>query len=78
MKAVYLTAHSGIEKLAYSELLGRVRTCRVNHADLWCRPGMSFLRPQLPFISMDRGCSEDARTRRISVYRRRDPATVER
>jgi NADPH:quinone reductase-like Zn-dependent oxidoreductase len=77
MKAVYLTAHSGIEKLAYSELLGRVRTCRVNHADLWCRPGMSFLRPQLPFIPVDRGGSEGVSTRRIRVYRRRDLATIE-
>jgi NADPH:quinone reductase-like Zn-dependent oxidoreductase len=87
MKAVYLTEHGSIEKLPYSELPDavaqerevpvRARACGVNHADLWFRPGMTLLRPQLPFIPGGRGRSGEASTCRISASRRHDPATVE-
>jgi NADPH:quinone reductase-like Zn-dependent oxidoreductase len=60
MKAVYITEHGGIDKLIYGELadpvpgegevLVRVRACGLNHADLWIRRGLPFLRVQFPHI----------------------------
>jgi NADPH:quinone reductase-like Zn-dependent oxidoreductase len=60
MKAVYIAEHGGIEKLIYGELpapmlkenevLIRVRACGLNHADLWIRRGLPFLKVQFPHI----------------------------
>jgi NADPH:quinone reductase-like Zn-dependent oxidoreductase len=60
MKAVYLTEHGGIDVLTYGELpepvpsegevLVRVHACGVNHADLWIRKGLPFLKVKFPFV----------------------------
>src|SRR3989338_4686922 len=60
MKAVYLTAHGGLDVLTYGELpdpvpaegevLVRVRACGVNHVDLWTRKGLPFFKIKFPFI----------------------------
>jgi NADPH:quinone reductase-like Zn-dependent oxidoreductase len=60
MKAVYLTEHGGIDVLTYGELpdpvpsegevLVRVRACGINHADLWIRKGLPFLKIPFPFV----------------------------
>jgi NADPH:quinone reductase-like Zn-dependent oxidoreductase len=60
MKAVYFTEHGDIDKLIYGEapdpvpaaheVLVRVRACGINHADLWVRRGLPFLRVRLPHI----------------------------
>jgi NADPH:quinone reductase-like Zn-dependent oxidoreductase len=60
MKAIYFTEHGGVDQLRYGdvpdpelgehELLIRVRACGVNHADVWVRQGLPFLRVQFPHI----------------------------
>ena len=60
MKAVYITEHGGIDTLTYGELpdptpaprevLVRVRACGLNHADLWVRRGLPFVKVSFPHI----------------------------
>jgi NADPH:quinone reductase-like Zn-dependent oxidoreductase len=60
MKAVCINEHGGVDKLLYGDLpdpapeadevLVRVRACGVNHADIWVRRGLPFLRVQFPHI----------------------------
>ena len=60
MRAVYFNEHGGPEQLIYGELpdpapgvgevLVRVRACGMNHADIWVRGGLPFLRVKKPFV----------------------------
>jgi NADPH:quinone reductase-like Zn-dependent oxidoreductase len=60
VRAVYITEHGDIQKLTYGELpdpvpeaneaVVRVQACGLNHADLWVRRGLPFLRVPFPFV----------------------------
>jgi NADPH:quinone reductase-like Zn-dependent oxidoreductase len=60
VRAVYITEHGDVERLTYGELpdpvpeaneaVVRVQACGLNHADLWVRRGLPFLRVPFPFV----------------------------
>jgi NADPH:quinone reductase-like Zn-dependent oxidoreductase len=60
MQAVYFNEHGDRDRLTYGELpdpepaahevVVRVRFCGLNHADLWVRRGLPFLRVEMPFV----------------------------
>ena len=69
MQAVYFNEHGPADRLTYGELpdpipeadevLVRVRACGLNHADIWVRRGLPFLRLEFPFVLGQDGHNPD-------------------